>query len=84
MEIKEKLINWLDTLLIIDIFVVFIGFLWFAIGVTGRYLGVNLGFDLWYQLWQPLFNPAIAILIMGAILSWVVKKINQKFTSNNS
>jgi hypothetical protein len=78
--------NWLDRLLMIDVFVVFIGFIWFLIAIIGRSFGIGLGWEIWYQLWQPLFNPAITILVMGAILSWLIKKITSKFDSvkNNS
>ena len=75
---QEKFITWLNRLLVLDVFLVLIGFLWFAIAVLGRSLGVPLGFDLWYKLWQPLFNPAIAILVLGAIVSWGINKITQR------
>ena len=77
---KEQFLIWLDRLLVVDVFLVFFGFLWFAIAVVGRSLGISLGLDIWYQLWQPLFNPALGILMLGAILSWLVKKLAQKFT----
>jgi hypothetical protein len=75
---QEKFITWLNRLLVLDVFLVLIGFLWFAIAVLGRYLGFPLGFDLWYKLWQPLFNPAIAILVLGAIVGWGINKITQR------
>jgi len=78
---KEQFLTWLNRLLIADVFLVIFGFIWFAIAVLGRYLGVPLGFDLWYQLWQPLFNPAIGILFLGAIVSWLSSKIFQQFGS---
>ena len=77
---KEQFLIWLDRLLVADVFLVFFGFLWFAIAVVGRSLGISLGLDVWYQLWQPLFNPAIGILMLGAILSWLIKKVSQKFS----
>jgi hypothetical protein len=79
---KEQFLTWLNRLLIADVFLVIFGFIWFAIAVVGRSMGIPLGFDLWYQLWQPLFNPAIGILFLGAILSWVISKMLQKFGSN--
>ncbi|PSF39350.1 hypothetical protein C7H19_00750 [Aphanothece hegewaldii CCALA 016] len=79
---KETLIKWLDRILIFNVFLVIIGFLWLMIAVLGQALGIPLGWELWYKLWLPLFNPAISILVLGAILSWVIKKINQKFVSN--
>lgn len=79
---KESFVKWLDRFLMFDVFLVIIGFVWFAIAVLGRSLGFSLGWEIWYKLWLPLFNPAIGILVLGALLSWVVKKINQKFASN--
>lgn len=71
---------WLNRLLMFDVFLVFFGFFWFAAAVVGRSIGVPLGFDIFYKLWQPLFNPAIAILIMGALLSWLIDKIQQRLS----
>jgi asparagine N-glycosylation enzyme membrane subunit Stt3 len=76
---KENLLTWLDRFLVADVFLVIIGFFWFAIALIGRSLGIPLGWDIWYKLWQPVFNPAIGILFTGALLSWVIKKIGQKF-----
>jgi len=77
--IVEKLLDWIDKILMVDVFLVMLGFIWFAIALIGRSTGLPLGWDLWYSLWQPLFNPAIALLITGAILTWAVKKLNQRF-----
>ena len=82
MEMKEQIITWLNRLLIADVFLVLFAFIWFAVAVIGRSIGIPLGFDLWYKLWQPLFNPAIGILFLGAILSWLISKISQQFSSN--
>lgn len=79
---KEQFITWLNRLLMVDILLVFIGFFWFAIAVVGYSLSIPLGLNLWYKLWQPLFNPAIAILVLGAILSWLISKISEKFNAN--
>jgi hypothetical protein len=79
---KEQLLVWLNRLLMVDVFLVLAGFFWFAIAVIGRYAGVPLGFDLWNKLWIPVFNPAIGILILGALLSWLINKLSQKFKVN--
>ncbi len=79
---KDRLIGWLNQLLVIDFFLVLLGFVWFVIAVAGRSIGVPLGLDLWYSLWQPVFTPAIGIVIAGTLLSglfsWLAKalKIN--------
>jgi hypothetical protein len=77
---KDRLIGWLNQLLMIDVFLVLLSFFWLAIAVIGRSAGVPLGLDLWYRLWEPVFTPAIGILMAGAILSglisWVSKRLN--------
>ncbi len=79
---KEIVLTWLNRFLVFDVFVVLIGFLWFAIGLIARSLGVSVIFDIWYRLWIPLFNPAIGILFLGALLSWLISKISQQFSRN--
>ncbi|MGD1922136.1 MAG: hypothetical protein ACFCAD_26535 [Pleurocapsa sp.] len=76
---KEQIVTWLNRLLIADVFLVFLGFFWFAIAVIGRYLNIPLGFDLWYRLWIPVFNPAIGILFLGALVTWIINKVSSKF-----
>jgi hypothetical protein len=79
---KEQFLTWLNRLLVADVFLVIFGFIWFAVALIGRSLGIPLGWEIWYQLWQPLFNPAIGILFLGAIVSWLVNKVSEKFSSN--
>lgn len=74
---KEQLVNWLNRFLVFDVFLVLFGFFWFGMALIGRSFGVPLGLDLWYKLWQPLFNPAIAILILGALVNWLINKVRQ-------
>ncbi|MGK7918970.1 MAG: hypothetical protein AB4080_03035 [Trichodesmium sp.] len=80
---KDKLLNWLDTFLVVDVFLVIIGFAWFAVAVIGRYSGVSLGLDLWHRLWEPVFTPAIGILMGGAILSGIIKQITKRLGSRD-
>jgi hypothetical protein len=76
---KEQFVKWLNRVLIFDVFLVIGGFFWFTVAAIGESMGVPLGFDLFHQLWLPLFNPAISILIAGAILSWAIGKIQERF-----
>ena len=78
---SEKILNWLERILIVDVFVVLLGFLWFAIAIVGRSTGIPLGWEIWYKLWYPVFNPAIGILFLGAFLTWSIKKIARHFQS---
>ena len=78
---KEQIVTWLNRVLVADVFLIFIGFIWFAIAVIGLYLNIPLGFDLWYRLWIPVFNPAIGILFLGALGTWLINKISSKFSA---
>jgi hypothetical protein len=79
---KDKLLNGLNFVLMLDIFFVLFSFAWFAIALVGKSLNVNLGFDLWYRLWEPVFMPAIGLVMAGALVSglasWVSKKLGTK------
>lgn len=79
---KEKLSNWLNTLLVADFFLVLLGFAWFVVAVAGQAAGVNLGLDLWHKLWIPLFNPAIGVLMAGALISGAISWISRKMLKN--
>lgn len=79
---KETLIIWLDRFLVFDVFTIIGGFFWFIIALIGKSINIPLGWEIWYKLWQPLFNPAIAILFIGAISSWLIKKISTRFASS--
>ncbi len=77
---KATFLTWLNRFLVVDVFVVLLGFAWFAIALFGRAMAWPLGWELWYSLWQPLFTPAIGILMAGALLSglinWVSKRLD--------
>lgn len=79
---KDRLISWVNQLLMLNVFLVLLSFVWFAIAVFGRSVGVALGFDLWYSLWEPLFMPAIGILMAGAIMSGLINQISKRLKSN--
>jgi hypothetical protein len=79
---KERLIRWLNQLLVVDVFLVLFGFFWLAIAVVGRSVGIPLGLDLWYSLWQPVFTPAIGILMAGALLSGLINQISKWLKPN--
>ncbi len=79
---KDRLIRWLNQVLMVDVFLVLLSFFWLAIAVIGRSLGVPLGLDLWYRLWEPVFTPAIGILMAGALLSGLISQISKRLKSN--
>lgn len=73
----QTVLNWLNTLLVVNFFFVLASLLWLALAVIGRGTGLSLGLDLWYRLWEPLFTPAIGLLIAGALLTGVIGQINK-------
>jgi hypothetical protein len=77
---KEQFFKWLNTVLMLDLFLVLLSFVWLAVAVIGRTAHISLGLDLWYKLWDPLFTPALGILMLGALVSgvttWVTKRLN--------
>ncbi|MCG8366234.1 MAG: hypothetical protein MJA27_23225 [Pseudanabaenales cyanobacterium] len=81
---KDRILSWLNLALMIDLFLVLISFVWFAIAIAGRAANLNLGLNLWYSLWQPLFLPAISILMAGAIFSGVASWISKQLSSEGS
>jgi len=78
---KETFLNWLNRLLVIDVFLVLLSFAWLTVAVIGNSFDIPLGLDLWYKLWQPVFTPAIGILMLGAIASGIVSQISKRFGS---
>ncbi len=75
---KDKLLNFINIILVADVFLVLISFGWLAIAVIGRNVQIPLGLDLWYKLWEPVFTPAIGILMAGAIVSGIISWVSRK------
>ncbi len=76
---KDRLVNFLNTALMFNLFFVLLSFGWFAIALLGQAANINLGFDLWYSLWDSLFMPAIGILMAGALVSGLSSWVSRKF-----
>lgn len=81
---KNKLLDGLNLILVIDTFLVLFSFFWLLIALLGRAAGVPLGLDVWYKLWQPVFTPALGLLMGGAIVSGVVSQIVKRFPSKQA
>jgi hypothetical protein len=58
-----------DRLLVLDVFVVMAGALWFGVGVGLHLQGKDSVLGAFQRLWPPLFQPAIGVLMIGALLS---------------
>jgi len=68
----QRLKGALDTLLVIDVFVVIAGALWFALAVLLHSRQIEAPLTLFQSLWEPLFTPAIGLLMAAALLSGIL------------
>jgi hypothetical protein len=64
-----RLQQWLDRLLVLDVFLVIAAALWCAAAVVLHARGVEAPLQLFQRLWEPLFTPAIGLLMAAALLS---------------
>ncbi|MEO0541253.1 MAG: hypothetical protein AAFZ80_10365 [Cyanobacteria bacterium P01_A01_bin.105] len=79
MTLQSRLLGWLNTALMLNLFFVLISFVWFAVALVGRSAHIDLGFDLWYSLWDPIFMPSLGILMAGAIINGLISWVMGKF-----
>jgi Mn2+/Fe2+ NRAMP family transporter len=68
----QRIKGTIDTLLVIDVFVVMAGAVWFGVAVALQSQHVEAPLELFQQLWEPLFTPAIGLLMGAALLSGAV------------
>ena len=68
----QRIKGAIDTLLVIDVFVVIAGAVWFGVAVALQSQHVKAPLELFQQLWEPLFTPAIGLLMGAALLSGAV------------
>ena len=72
LPLGRRIKGWIDTLLVVDVFVVIAGALWFAVAVTLHSQKIEAPLELFQRLWEPVFTPAIGLLMGAAILSGVL------------
>ena len=68
-SLLQQLKGSMDTLLVVDVFVVIGGAIWFAVAVTLHSQHIEAPLELFQRLWEPLFTPAIGLLMGAALLS---------------
>ena len=68
-SLLQQLKGSMDTLLVVDVFVVIAGAIWFAVAVTMHSQHIEAPLELFQRLWEPLFTPAIGLLMGAALLS---------------
>ena len=70
--LAQRLKDWLDALLVGDVFLVIGAALWFVLAVVLHSRKIEAPLRLFERLWQPLFLPAISLLMAAAIVSGVL------------
>jgi len=79
---------WLDRLLVIDVFLVLGGAVWFAVSVIADGQGFTAPMQQFQRLWDPLFTPAIGLLMAAALInglwSWWQRRMQQAAQKNDS
>ena len=65
----QQLKGAMDSVLVVDVFVVIAGAIWFAVAVVLHSQHVEAPLTLFQKLWEPLFTPAIGLLMAAALLS---------------
>ena len=71
-SLLQQLKGSMDTLLVVDVFVVIAGAIWFAVAVTLHSQHIEAPLELFQRLWEPLFTPALGLLMAAALLSGVL------------
>ena len=80
--------RWLDRLLVLDVFLVLGGAVWFAVAVIADGQGFTAPMQQFQRLWDPLFTPAIGILMAAALInglwSWWQRRMQRAAQKNDS
>jgi hypothetical protein len=69
LPLLQRLKGGIDLLLVIDVFVVIAGALWFGVAVVCHSQKIEAPLNLFQRLWEPLFTPAIGVLMAAALVS---------------
>jgi len=72
LPLLQRLRGALDQLLVVNVFVVIAGAVWFAVAVVCHSQHLEAPLTLFQRLWEPLFTPAIGLLMASALLSGVL------------
>jgi hypothetical protein len=80
---KDKILKWVNWLLMADLFFVLFCFFWGVLALIGKLNNVALGFDLWVSLWALVIQPALGLLMAGALISGLSSWIAQRFKSES-
>jgi hypothetical protein len=72
LPLLQRLKGAIDLLLVIDVFLVIAGAVWFTVAVAFHSQKIEAPLTLFQRLWEPVFTPAIGLLMAAAVLSGVL------------
>ncbi len=75
-DLLQRVKTWMDRILMVNVFLVMAGALWFGVAVGFHSQGLEQPLGYFQGLWEPLFMPAIGLLMAAALLNggvqWVL------------
>ena len=79
---KSKLKNFIDNVLLINLFLVIIFSIAFVFSVIMQFYGSYIFLDFFNKLWNPLIVPLITLLILASLISgindWLQKRVHSQ------
>ncbi len=78
-ENKENTIkNYIDNLLIINLYILFFGALFFITGVILSINGNTIIYNFFQKLWYPVFIPALSLFFTAVLIEAIINKLQNK------
>ncbi|MFN3925881.1 MAG: hypothetical protein ACK4QL_00845 [Pseudanabaenaceae cyanobacterium] len=74
----DKLLFWINKILLVDVLLVFLFFIWFVVATIADLMHMNLGLPIWQSLWTPVIQPAIGLVMLGAIVVGISGRVKRK------
>ena len=79
--LKSKIKNWIDNVLLFNLFLVIIFAFFFIFAVIMQLNGVYIFLSFFNNIWNPLIIPLISILILGSLVNGIISWLQQKVLS---
>ena len=71
-----KFKTWLDRFLMLNLLLIFFGFLFFCIGAAFSSLGNNTPYEIFQRLWFPLFIPALSTFFTAVLVEFLWNRLS--------
>ena len=78
MKVASFFRKWLDRVLVLNLFIVILGSLYFFISIILNIQGIQAPFIYFQKLWKPFFIPIITIMISSILISGAIAWLRPK------